>query len=170
MVQIEMIKKALVFFLWLRWMTCYVAPNYEQKCNHTTAIVLGIAQGITEFLPISSTGHMILVNRMLNGKFCNDNLTSRDRTMNSYFRIMQCGSIFAIVLVFYRGILSVFAAFCGSNAEGLQLARDLLVSLFPASLILRKLLYNSTSIACGLIFSPVLLFTFENNTPVRETL
>jgi undecaprenyl-diphosphatase len=115
---------------------------------------------------------------MLNGEFCDDNLTLRGRAMNSYFSIIQCGSILAIVLVFYRRILGVFAAFCGRNPEGLQLARNLLASLFPAIVaglffdgILQKLLYNPTSIACALIFGAVLIFAFEKKySCARNTL
>jgi undecaprenyl-diphosphatase len=155
-----------------------VATNCEQKCDHTSAIALGATQGITEFLPISSTGHMILVHRLLNGECGNDNLTAHSRAMNSYFAIIQCGSILAIVLVFHGRILSVFAAFCGRNPEGLQLAKNLLVSLLPAAAtglffdgILQKLLYNPTGVACALIFGAALIFAFEKKySCVRNSL
>ncbi|MDR2720830.1 MAG: undecaprenyl-diphosphate phosphatase [Puniceicoccales bacterium] len=163
-----MVKKILAILICLKCVTFCAASNYEQRYNHATAIILGITQGITEFLPISSTGHMILVDKLLNDEFGSDNLTTRSRAMNSYFTIIQCGSILAIILVFYRRILSIFAAFCGRNLEGLQLVKNLLVSLLPAIVvglffdgILQKLLYNPTSIACALIIGAALIFTFE---------
>ena len=56
------------------------------------AIILGIVEGITEWLPISSTGHMILVNQFLT--FSNDDFTQM------FLVVVQLGAIMAVVLLF----------------------------------------------------------------------
>ncbi|MDR1255576.1 MAG: undecaprenyl-diphosphate phosphatase [Puniceicoccales bacterium] len=167
-----MIRKILIFLICLNCSTLWAAENsarnFEQKCDYTTAIVLGVTQGVTEFLPISSTGHMILANEVLSKK--NNGTDSADyrRAINSYFAIIQCGSILAVALIFRRRILSMFFAICGRSAEGGHLVKNLLISLCPAALaglfldgILQKLLYNPTSIACALIFGAGLIFMAE---------
>ena len=60
------------------------------------AIILGIVEGITEWLPISSTGHMILVNQFLT--FSNDDFTQM------FLVVVQLGAIMAVVLLFWKKI------------------------------------------------------------------
>ena len=59
------------------------------------AIILGIVEGITEWLPISSTGHMILVNEFLNNK---DSFTSNDL----FLYVIQLGAILAVVTLYFK--------------------------------------------------------------------
>ena len=60
------------------------------------SIILGIVQGITEWLPVSSTGHMILVNQFMN--FMADNKDFRDLFMV----VIQFGSILAVVTMYFH--------------------------------------------------------------------
>jgi len=59
------------------------------------AIILGVVEGITEWLPISSTGHMILVNEFLNNK---DSFTSSDL----FLYVIQLGAILAVVTLYFK--------------------------------------------------------------------
>ena len=60
------------------------------------AAILGIVEGITEWLPISSTGHMILVNQFLS--FSDKNF------QEMFLVVVQLGAILAVVLVFWERI------------------------------------------------------------------
>ena len=57
-------------------------------------IILGIVEGITEWLPISSTGHMILVNELIN----NNGFTNSDL----YLYVIQLGAILAVVTLYFH--------------------------------------------------------------------
>lgn len=59
------------------------------------AIILGIIQGITEWLPISSTGHLLLVNEFLQ-------LQYSETFVNTFMVVIQLGSILAVVVVFFK--------------------------------------------------------------------
>ena len=59
------------------------------------SVILGIIQGITEWLPISSTGHLILVNQFLN-------LDCSEDFMNMFKVVIQFGSILAVVLLYFN--------------------------------------------------------------------
>ena len=61
------------------------------------AIILGIVQGITEWLPVSSTGHMILVDEFLQ-------LSMSDSFKEIFFVVVQFGSILAVVLLYWKKI------------------------------------------------------------------
>ncbi|MEK4356758.1 undecaprenyl-diphosphate phosphatase [Paenibacillus sp. FSL M7-1455] len=65
-----------------------------------TAIVLGIVEGITEFIPVSSTGHMILASKLLG-------YNDQDPTMKTFEVVIQLGAILAIALVYWRRILDL---------------------------------------------------------------
>lgn len=59
------------------------------------SVILGIVQGITEWLPISSTGHMILVNQFLNLNF--------DKAFVDLFMVViQFGSILAVIAMYFN--------------------------------------------------------------------
>ena len=62
--------------------------------NILISILFGIVEGITEWLPISSTGHMILVNQFLT--FSNDDFTQM------FLVVVQLGAIMAVVLLFWK--------------------------------------------------------------------
>ena len=59
------------------------------------SVILGVVQGITEYLPISSTGHMILVNEFLHLNFDSD-------FVNTFFVVIQVGSIMAVVVLYFK--------------------------------------------------------------------
>lgn len=59
------------------------------------AVVLGIIQGITEWLPISSTGHMILADAFLN-------LNQPKEFMDMFYVVIQLGSILAVVVLYFQ--------------------------------------------------------------------
>ncbi len=60
----------------------------------TQTIILGIVEGITEFLPISSTGHMILTSKILG--------LTQDDFLKSFEIIIQLGAIFAVVVLYFK--------------------------------------------------------------------
>ena len=59
------------------------------------AIILGIVEGITEWLPISSTGHMILVDEFLK-------LNVSKEFMDMFLVVIQLGAIFAVILLYWN--------------------------------------------------------------------
>ena len=61
------------------------------------AIILGIIEGITEWLPISSTGHMILVDEFLQ-------LGMSDAFKEMFFVVIQLGAILAVVVLYWKKI------------------------------------------------------------------
>ncbi len=82
------------------------------------AAILGVVEGITEFLPISSTGHLILTSRLLH--------IPQTEFVKSFEIIIQLGAILAVVVLYWRSLImdfkvskKVIAAFCPSAIIGL---------------------------------------------------
>jgi undecaprenyl-diphosphatase len=74
-----------------------------QPLTYFDSIILGIVEGLTEFLPISSTGHLTIAQQMLG-------LTVDDKAITAYTAIIQLGAIAATVLYFFKDILRLLVA------------------------------------------------------------
>lgn len=74
------------------------------------AILLGAVEGLTEFLPISSTGHLTIVEKLLGYQIDSPDITA-------FTAIIQIGAVFATVLYFRRDLVAMLAAFFGGLAD-----------------------------------------------------
>ncbi len=63
--------------------------------NIIHSIILGIIEGITEWLPISSTGHMILANQLMG-------INEQDKFVEMFLVVIQLGAILAVLTMFLR--------------------------------------------------------------------
>ncbi len=93
------------------------------------SVVLGIVEGITEWLPISSTGHLILVNEFINNK---NSFTASDL----YLYVIQLGAILAVVTLYFRK-LNPFALSktAEEKTETWQMWFKVIVACLPAAVI-----------------------------------
>src|SRR5262245_22302023 len=90
------------------------------------AVVLGAVEGTTEFLPISSTGHLLLTQRALG--------IPRSRAADALAIVIQLGAVVG-VLVLYRGrVASALRGLGGRDPAGRRLALHLVVAFLPAAL------------------------------------
>ncbi len=80
--------------------------------NFIEAIVLGIIQGITEFLPISSTGHLTLA-----GKFMNLISDKNPEHWTSFMAVIQLGTMLAILIYFWKDLWTIFIEFIQNNIQ-----------------------------------------------------
>ena len=107
-------------------------------------IILALVEGITEFLPVSSTGHMILVNQFIGGEYLSPTF------INSFLIIIQLGAILSVVVYFWKDI----SPFVGTKKEfglRLQLWMKIIVGVLPAMVI-------------GLLLDDIIDKYFMNNT------
>lgn len=74
------------------------------------AIILGIVQGITEFLPISSTGHVTLAGKLMN--LISD---TNPEKWTSFLAIIQLGTLLAVLIYFWNDIISILKEFISDN-------------------------------------------------------
>ena len=132
-------------------------------------ILLGIVEGITEWLPISSTGHMILVEQFVK-------LNVTDEFLEMFRVVIQLGAILAVVVLYFPKLWP----FCSQRDGWIKkdtwiLWFKVLVAALPAAIIglpfddlLDKLFYNYQTVAVTLILYGVLFIVVENYNKNRR--
>jgi undecaprenyl-diphosphatase len=99
--------------------------------NWWQALVLGIIEGITEYLPVSSTGHLIVAQRMMLG-----NLTGQEKAAADCFAIcIQGGAIAAVLGLYFPRVRQMIMGLLGRDQEGLKLIFAILAGFLPAAII-----------------------------------
>ncbi len=130
-------------------------------------IILGIIEGITEWLPVSSTGHMILLNEFLQ-------LNVSDEFMDMFLVVIQLGAIFSVVVLFHNRLN--FISKRKSEAEKRSIVSlwcKIIVGAIPAGLVgvifevllddlLDNYLNNYVIVALALIVYGILFIIIEN--------
>jgi undecaprenyl-diphosphatase len=126
------------------------------------AIILGLVEGATEFIPVSSTGHLILAGDWLN--FEGD----RAKTFEVF---IQLGAILAVVWLYRVKVLTVFRN-AGRDPSARQLLVNLAIAFTPAALIgfltydwLKAHLFNPLTVAWALLVGGVIILLIERWDP-----
>lgn len=94
------------------------------------AVLLGIVEGLTEFLPVSSTGHLLVVGDLIGF----GTGTSQDAA-DAYYIAIQLGAILAILFLFRLRVTSVAKGLFGRDEVGRSVLVALAVSFFPAAVL-----------------------------------
>lgn len=94
------------------------------------AILLGLVEGITEFLPVSSTGHLLFVQELI-GLGNNDAGTAAD----TFAVAIQFGAILAVLWLYRSRVSAVLQGVAGRNDHGRRLLVNLIVAFLPAAII-----------------------------------
>lgn len=89
------------------------------------ALILGVVEGLTEYLPVSSTAHLILTQRALG--------IENDTAAKAYAICIQAGAILAVLGIFARRVGQMLRGLAGQDPPGLKLALQLLVAFLPAA-------------------------------------
>jgi undecaprenyl-diphosphatase len=87
--------------------------------NLIHAIILGIIQGLTEFIPISSTGHLILAEKLMGLE-----RTMTPEQITAFVAVIQLGTLAAVLVYFIRDIMSITIGFLQGNLLWLRGVRD----------------------------------------------
>jgi undecaprenyl-diphosphatase len=137
------------------------APELQPKAappaaelSVTDALVLGVVEGVTEFLPISSTGHLIIATHLLGLETERALTTGKGQPLwyrapspkypsgvpltvklaaDTYNVVIQFGAIAAVALLYWTQLISMLRGLLGLDASGLRLFKHILIAFVPAA-------------------------------------
>ena len=127
------------------------------------ALILGVVEGLTEFLPISSTGHQIIVADLLN--------FGGERAM-AFNIIIQLGAILAVVWEFRRKILDVVTGL-PTQPQARRFTVNLIIAVLPAVVLgvifadtIHEYLFNPITVATALVIGGIIMLWAERRQHV----
>lgn len=134
------------------------------------AIFLGMVEGLTEFLPISSTGHLIVVSSLLN---------FAPEKQKTFEIVIQLGALLALCFEYRQRLMQLTSRFFARENTAMHLVRNILIAFFPAAILgilfsssIKKLLFAPIPVALALIVGGLLIALAElrnqkNSHPCR---
>lgn len=173
-----------------------IAPRPTRPLTYMDATVLGLVEGITEFLPISSTGHLILATHALG---LNTPDPALDRTgqplwleapdpvtgspgrpftikaaADTYSVAIQAGAIAAVAILYWSRIVAILAGLVGRNPAGLRLVRNIALAFLPAVVAgltldewIEAKLFSPATVAAALIVGAVIMVAADRRQRAR---
>jgi len=166
-----------------------VASQPVAELDRVDAIILGLVEGITEFLPISSTGHLIIANQVL-GLESEVPLTDQagnplwhkaptaqnpqgvpltlKLAADTYTVVIQIGAILAIVLLYRQALVSMLWGLMGRDSNGARLLRNVVCAFVPVAVVglifskmIEKHLFSIGTVIIGLVGGSILMIWVE---------
>lgn len=130
--------------------------------DYLNAVILGIVEGLTEFLPVSSTGHLLLLDRLLG---------FQGPPGHVFEIVVQLGAILAIMVLYWRRLWTLA---CGlhRNREARQFTLAVILAFFPAAFLgalghgfIKGVLFNPIIVSIALIVGGLLILLIERKAP-----
>lgn len=127
------------------------------------AVILGLVEGITEYLPVSSTGHLIIAAALLGL----DKPETKSAT-DAFLIIVQGGAILAVLGLYRTRVLQMIRGVLGRDPAGFRLAVNLLIAFLPAAVIgllleehIERLLFGPGPVVLALALGGVYMIGLE---------
>ncbi|WP_407569346.1 undecaprenyl-diphosphate phosphatase [Deinococcus altitudinis] len=123
-----------------------------------SAVLLGVVEGLTEFLPISSTGHLIVAENLIGYKDAGETFTI----------VIQLGAILAVVFYYWKLLISKLGGLFRGQQNSVRFWINIVVACIPAAVIgllfekkIKALLFTPTVVAVSLIVGGIILYVIE---------
>ncbi len=124
-----------------------------------TPVLLGIVEGLTEFLPVSSTGHLVLAGALLG---------YHDEASKTFDIVIQLGAILAVVVLYWHRFWAVLKGLAGRDVGSWAFTRNIFLGFFPSMVAgavaysaIRAMLESPTIVAWALIVGGVAILLIE---------
>lgn len=124
-----------------------------------TIILLGIVEGVTEFLPVSSTGHLILASELLG---------FGGTSAGTFEIVIQLGAILAVLVLYWRRFWAVLTGLGRGDAQAVAFTRNVALGFLPSAVVgllaykaVKAMLESPTIVAVALIVGGVVILLVE---------
>ena len=128
--------------------------------NWHHAVLLGLLEGLTEFLPVSSTGHLILLG---------DHLGANDEAAKTLDVVIQLGAVLAVVVYYRARLARILRGLAAREPAQIAVAKAVIIAFIPAAVAgllfhkkIEELLFAPGPVAAALILGGVLMIGIES--------
>ncbi len=128
------------------------------------ALILGLVEGITEYLPISSTGHLIIASSLMGL----DETPTQKSAVDTFNIVIQGGAILAVLGLYFPRVVQMCRGLLGKDAAGLALAIRIIVAFLPAAVLgvllndlIEALLFNTPSVLTALALGGIFMIVLD---------
>lgn len=128
------------------------------------AAIMGIVEGVTEFLPISSTGHLILASELMN-------FWTKEKS-DVFVVAIQVGAIAAVIYEYWGKLWGAAMGLITGEKKGRHLGISIILASIPIMIVglsfghtVKELLFNNFTVALGLITGGIIIWWVEKNPP-----
>jgi undecaprenyl-diphosphatase len=115
----------------LTWLAAVPSEVAKHELTAAKAALLGVVEGITEFLPISSTGHLVVTQKLIG---VGTHPGTKDAA-DTYAITIQSGAILAVVVLYWNRLMEMARGVVGRDAEGRRIATATIVAFIPAAIV-----------------------------------
>lgn len=124
-----------------------------------TILLLGIVEGVTEFLPVSSTGHLILAGALLGFK---------SEASGTFEIVIQLGAILSVIVLYWRRFWDVFVGLSRRDPRAIAFTRNVALAFLPSAVIglivykaVKAMLESPMTVAVALVVGGVAILVIE---------
>ncbi len=141
-----------------------ITPAISESMTIFQAIVLGLVEGITEFLPVSSTGHLIIVSDLLG---LGDTASQRS-AVDTFNIFIQGGAILAVLGLYFPRVIQMLKGLAGKDQLGRKLAFNLIIAFLPAAVLgvlfndlIEEKLFNTPAVISALALGGIFMIALD---------
>lgn len=141
--------------------------------DYFDAAIYGVIEGVTEFLPISSTGHLIIANELIENEKSSQ---KQEEAINAYLIVIQGGAILAVALIYRLQVWSMILGIAGVNPKGRRLLINILFAFLPAAFlgllldeVIESYLFGLLPVAIALFGGAVFMGWAERRKKIQES-
>lgn len=138
--------------------------------NLVQALVLGLVEGITEYLPVSSTGHLIIASSLMGL----DKTAEQKAAVDTFNIVIQGGAILAVLGLYFPRVVQMCKGLLGKDKAGLALAIRIIVAFLPAAVLgvllndlIEAALFNTPSVLTALALGGVFMIVLDRTRMKR---
>ena len=135
------------------------------------AVGLGMVEGLTEYLPVSSTGHLLVSGRILGL----GGTESQDQALDTYAICIQLGAIAAVLVLYRQRVAQLFRGLTGSDADGRRILIAMVAAFTPTVIlalslqdVVRDRLFGPGPIAVAWVVGGVLILAVPSARQARD--
>lgn len=152
------------------------SPGPSPVISPLQAVILGLVEGITEYLPVSSTGHLVLTGELLGLRDPARLSEEQLGAVEAYEIVIQAGAILAVLALYGRRVKQMLMGLTGRSSEGLRLFINVVAAFLPTAVlglllnkVIKTYLQDTGPVIFALAAGGLLMIWFEFSRRARRS-